>query len=178
MEGTIKWFKEEKGFGFIVVTGRPNDLFFHISEYRSEQRIQPGDKVRFDVGIGKQNKEAAKNVYFVARGNPIENQKPYYGKPTCKKEVGGPNYTGMALTGAVVGSLICGPIGGLIGGVLLSGGFETIPGKVITSPCLKCGGTGNVTNIDENFIGFQCEKCKSFWKKRNKENLSMSKVIR
>lgn len=139
--------------------------------------IQSGDKVRFDVGIGKQNKEAAKNVYFVARGNPIENQIPYYGKPTSKKEFG-PKNTGSTLAGIAVGTLLFGPFGGLIGGALLSGGFENTPGKKITSSCLKCGGTGNVTNIDENFIGFQCENCKSFWKKRNTENLSMSNVLR
>lgn len=178
MEGTVKWFKEDKGFGFIVVAGRSNDLFFHISDYRSEQTIQSGDKVRFDVGIGKQNKEAAKNVFFVARGNPIESQKPYYGKTTRETVSGGPNCTGMALAGAAVGALLFGPLGAAVGGLILSGGFEKLPGKEITSPCLKCGGTGNVTNIDENFIGFQCENCKSFWKKRNTENLSMSNVIR
>jgi CspA family cold shock protein len=178
MEGTVKWFNIEKGFGFIVVTGRPNDLFFHLSEYRSEKVIQPGDRVSFDVGIGKQNKEAAKNVYFVARGNPIENQKPYYGKPTRESVSGGVSFPGFALAGAAVGALLFGPFGAAAGGLLLSGGFEKLPGQLITSSCLKCGGTGNVTNIDENFIGFQCENCKSFWKKRNKENLSMSKVIR
>lgn len=178
MEGTVKWFKDEKGFGFIVVTGRPNDLFFHISEYRSEQKIQSGDKVRFDVGIGKQSKEAAKNVNFVARGNPIEPQKPYYGKPTHETVSGGPNCPGMALTGAAIGGLLFGPFGAAVGGLLLSGGFEKLPGKEITASCLKCGGTGNVTNIDENYVGFQCERCKSFWKRRNKEGLSISNVIR
>ena len=59
-----------------------------------------------------------------------------------------------------------------------SGGFERTLGEEITSPCLRCGGTGHVTNIDENFIGFQCENCKSFWKKRNVENLSIDKVDR
>lgn len=178
MEGTIKRFIEEKGYGFILVTGQLKDIFFHISEYRSEQKIQSGDKVRFDIGKGKQNKEVAKNVYFVAWGNPVEYQKPYYGKTTRETVSGGPNFPGMALAGAAVGALLFGPLGAAAGGLLLSGGFKKLPGQKITSPCLKCGGTGNVTNIDKNFIGFQCENCKSFWKKRNKENLSMTNVIR
>jgi polyribonucleotide nucleotidyltransferase len=48
--------------------------------------------------------------------------------------------------------------------------------KDITSTCLRCGGKGNVTAIDENFIGFQCESCKAFWKKRNKENLRIDQL--
>jgi CspA family cold shock protein len=174
MEGTVKWFTEEKGFGFIVITGRPNDLFFHISEYRSEQKIKSGDKVRFDIGIGKQSKEAAMNIYFVARGNPIEcvrntvsPHKQYYGKPTKTKDLSAEGRRfGLLGTG--------GPIDRILGGWFGS----MFDGKEVTSTCLKCGGTGHVTAIDENFIGFQCSNCRSFWRKRNKENLSMTDVIR
>ena len=33
-----------------------------------------------------------------------------------------------------------------------------------TSTCLKCGGSGRFTAADGRYVGFQCEKCKRFWK--------------
>ncbi len=181
MEGTLKWFSEEKGFGFIVITGRPNDLFFHISQYRSEHKIQSGDKVSFDIGIDKQSREAAMNVHFVTPDNSIVSvryaappskqaappSKQYYGKPTKTKD--------MSAEGRRFGLLgTGGPIDTLLGGWFGS----MFNGKEVTSTCLKCGGTGHVTAIEENFIGFQCSNCRSFWQKRNKEKLSMTDVIR
>lgn len=189
MEGRIKKYITEKGFGFIVSNSHPADIFFHMSEYRSEQAIADGDKVVFELGIGKNNKPAAKNIRFLERGAPVQNhnqyqqqnqnqnQRPNYGKPTSTKEYVAKN-SGGSLAGIAIGLLLGGPLGGLVGGVLGSGGFESSPGKKITSTCIKCGGTGNVTHIDDNFIGFQCANCRSFWKSRNKEGLSMSKVMR
>jgi cold shock protein len=45
--GTVKWFNEEKGFGFIE---RPNgrDLFVHYKEIRG--RLREGDKVTYSIG--------------------------------------------------------------------------------------------------------------------------------
>ena len=61
MEGTVKWFSNDKGYGFILVADMANDLFFHVSEYKSEEVIQNGDKVSFEIGtieniIGLQQK--------------------------------------------------------------------------------------------------------------------------
>lgn len=183
MEGRVKKYISEKGFGFIVSNSHPVDIFFHLSEYRSEQTISEGDKVTFELVIGKNNKPAAKNIRFLERSAPIQSQhqtqyqRPYYGKETCKKEPG-LKKIGSTFAGIAVGNLLFGPIGALIGGALVAGGIEDSAGEKITSTCLRCGGTGNVTTIDGNFIGFQCANCRSFWRKRNKEGLSMSKVLR
>jgi len=48
--------------------------------------------------------------------------------------------------------------------------------RLITGTCLRCGGTGHVTAITPEFIGFQCEKCRAFWKKRNRDNLRPEEV--
>ena len=50
IEGTVKWFNESKGFGFISREGGP-DVFVHHSEIRAEgfRTLNEGDKVRFDV---------------------------------------------------------------------------------------------------------------------------------
>ena len=165
MEGTVKWFSNEKGYGFLLVDGRSDDLFFHISEYKSEEIVQNGDKVSFDIGTGKNNKAAAKNVRFISRAKNPQHNKPYYGKPTRTKD--------KSEAGLLIG-MLGGPVG-MIAGVLIG---SMLGKKAITSTCLKCGGTGHVTAIDEAFIGFQCEKCKSFWRKRNKDGLTMNDVER
>ena len=50
-EGTVAK-KTDKGFGFIKVEGRENDLFFHGNELKniSFDELQEGDKVSFEVG--------------------------------------------------------------------------------------------------------------------------------
>ena len=46
-QGTVKWFNQVKGFGFIEVEGG-DDLFVHISEVTGE--ITDGDTVQFEIG--------------------------------------------------------------------------------------------------------------------------------
>jgi len=50
IEGTVKWFNESKGFGFLSREGGP-DVFVHHSEIRAEgfRTLNEGDKVRFEV---------------------------------------------------------------------------------------------------------------------------------
>ena len=173
MKGTIKWYSQQKGFGFILPEDGSIDLFFHVSEYKSHEQIENGTEVTFEVGVGKAGKRAAKNVRFSAPPDRGMGAKPYYAKPTRRKGELVPKNTGGAIGGGMIGMLL-GPVGAVIGGLLGSGGFERSEGELITSECLRCGGTGHVTNIDERFIGFQCEKCKSFWKKRNETGLRKS----
>jgi cold shock protein len=50
IEGTVKWFNEAKGFGFLSREGGP-DVFVHHSEIRAEgfRTLNEGDKVKFEV---------------------------------------------------------------------------------------------------------------------------------
>ena len=51
-KGTIKWFNEEKGYGFIQTDEGGKDLFVHQSE-TDGQALNEGDPVEFEVGEGK-----------------------------------------------------------------------------------------------------------------------------
>lgn len=51
-KGTIKWFDDEKGYGFISQDDGGKDLFVHHSETNG-QRFNDGDPVEFEIGEGR-----------------------------------------------------------------------------------------------------------------------------
>jgi CspA family cold shock protein len=58
--GTVKWFNEKKGFGFITEDGG-NDVFVHYSAIKEEgfKTLAEGDKVSFEVVKGPKGPQAA-----------------------------------------------------------------------------------------------------------------------
>lgn len=55
-EGTVKFFNETKGFGFITPSNGGQDIFVHISGLNDE--IRENDKVVFEVQNGKKGLNA------------------------------------------------------------------------------------------------------------------------
>lgn len=62
--GTVKWFNNAKGFGFIQAGGK--DYFVHFSEIQADgfKELAEGQKVEFTAGVGK-NGPAAEKVKVV-----------------------------------------------------------------------------------------------------------------
>ncbi len=59
-QGTVKWFSNEKGFGFISREGE-DDVFVHFSAIEGEgyKSLTEGQAVEFDVVDGPKGKQAA-----------------------------------------------------------------------------------------------------------------------
>jgi CspA family cold shock protein len=58
--GTVKWFNESKGFGFITPADGSKDLFAHISEVQGGGPLKEGQKVEYEVTQGKKGPQASK----------------------------------------------------------------------------------------------------------------------
>ncbi len=59
--GQVKWFNNEKGFGFIEVPGE-NDVFVHFSAIETEgfKSLEEGQKVSFEIEEGNRGPQAKK----------------------------------------------------------------------------------------------------------------------
>ncbi|MGL6070442.1 cold-shock protein [Craterilacuibacter sp.] len=58
--GTVKWFNDAKGFGFITPDAGGNDLFAHFSEIRADgfKSLAEGQKVSYVSGMGQKGPQA------------------------------------------------------------------------------------------------------------------------
>ena len=60
-KGTVKWFSDQKGYGFITPEGGKKDVFVHFSALQGEgfKSLAEGDIVEFEVTQGPKGDQAA-----------------------------------------------------------------------------------------------------------------------
>ena len=59
-QGTIKWFSDQKGYGFITPEGGKRDVFVHFSALQGEgfKTLAEGQQVSFDIVAGPKGDQA------------------------------------------------------------------------------------------------------------------------
>ena len=65
--GKVKWFKSDKGYGFITMEGHDKDIFVHFSSINAEgfKTLQEGQTVEFDIVEGDRGPQAT-NVRVIS----------------------------------------------------------------------------------------------------------------
>ena len=59
-QGTVKWFNNDKGFGFITPDGGEKDVFVHYSEIQSGgfRSLEENQRVQFEITEGAKGPQA------------------------------------------------------------------------------------------------------------------------
>jgi CspA family cold shock protein len=64
--GTVKFFNEDKGFGFITPENGGTDVFVHVSALQGGDALREGQQVSYEVGQDrKTGKSKAENVRII-----------------------------------------------------------------------------------------------------------------
>ncbi len=63
-KGTIKWFSDQKGYGFVTPEGGSKDVFVHFSALQGEgfKTLAEGQLVSFDITQGPKGEQATNVV--------------------------------------------------------------------------------------------------------------------
>jgi CspA family cold shock protein len=71
LDGTVVWFNNAKGFGFLSHDGGP-DVFVHFTSIQTEgyKSLKEGDKVRFSIIQGDKGPQAD-NVIVLGKGDEV-----------------------------------------------------------------------------------------------------------
>ncbi len=62
--GTVRWFNQRKGYGFIASNDGSDDVFVHHSKIKAgrESSLVDGQKVKYEIGSGEKDRRYAINV--------------------------------------------------------------------------------------------------------------------
>ncbi|KAL2537630.1 putative RNA-binding protein containing PIN domain and invovled in translation or RNA proCES [Forsythia ovata] len=77
--GTVKWFNDQKGFGFIIPDDGSAELFVHYTAIKTEgfRSLDDGEVVQFEVEYGEDGRAKAGSVTR-SGGAPISSSTRYY----------------------------------------------------------------------------------------------------
>jgi CspA family cold shock protein len=71
-KGTVKWFNDRKGYGFIIPDGMDVDVFVHYSQIQSEgfKTLNEGEKVEFEMFQDAKGARARSVIRLSSPENP------------------------------------------------------------------------------------------------------------
>lgn len=74
MQGTVKWFNAQKGYGFLVDSETKEEFFVHYSQLQMDgfKTLNEDDFVEYELGAGNNDRQQAVNVKPILTRKMIE----------------------------------------------------------------------------------------------------------
>ena len=64
MYGVVKWFNDDKGYGFVIPEDRSSDVFVHISDLMKSgiNEVKEGQRLQYEIGNGRNGRPCAQKI--------------------------------------------------------------------------------------------------------------------